>query len=811
MLSHYASLVRLNTNGSTDSTFNMIATQDVGAISSVAIQNNGKILVLGDNDNALYRYNSDGSPDKSFGNNGVVKKNPSSYPFSDVAIQNDGKILAINSTVLMRYNTNGSIDKTFGDNGKQTCFKSNADAGTVAIQSDGKIVVGGVKYYTEHFASANLALARFKANGKPDSTFNKDGELIYGFHAGNAIYTSTAIQKDGKIVAAGRAWNDSAFDYIITRYNTNGSLDKTFGKDGTVTTSISFEGSYDQYKVSIAIQSDGKIVASGGYSLERYNADGSLDKTFIIDKKRLIGLRHYIQLAAIQNDGKIVVTEIDYGVGAEGDEFNSWLTRYNTDGSLDKTYSVNGMQKVDYAPSSIAAQNDGKIIVAGCNFGQAVERFNTDGTLDNTFDNDGKAYFPAGNSTSSISILNNGKIIVAGNDYNDFLLWRFNTDGSLDQNFNNKSHYGVFKNSQFPYISTALQSNGKIVILGGDFLRFYKNGNQDYTFNISNEEKADFERTDIAIANNKLYVSGGDHYGIVEKYLLDTTSNTAPTVSITTPPDNTTFIAPANIKLIAAASDVDGAISKVEFYNGSTLVHTETVARYAYELRNLPPGNYTFTAKATDNSGVATTSAPVHVSVVPNKGFTVRITKPSHNRTFAAPGYIHFEAAANDPDGTITKVEFYNDSTLLRIEYKFPYTYVWKNVPGGTYSITARATNNKGAVAISAPVIVTVTRNIMIVSNKPSSVNNKITISNVISLKAWPNPANGLINIHTKGLQQNKQSTISIISASGVTMKTMQINSLGQTQLDVSSLVSGVYTMKVISGGNVIYKQFVKL
>jgi hypothetical protein len=292
---------------------------------------------------------------------------------------------------------------------------------------------------------------------------------------------------------------------------------------------------------------------------------------------------------------------------------------------------------------------------------------------------------------------------------------------------------------------------------------------------------------------------------------------TAPTVSLTTPTNNATYLAPAYFWLRAAASDADGTISKVEFYNGTHLLHTEYVTPYGFKVRDLPVGNYTFTAKAYDNGGLVTTSAPVHISVVPNKPPVVSIIRPVVKQTVAAPGYIHFQAAASDSDGRITNVKFYNGSTLLRTEYKYPYTYVWKDVPEGTYTITAVATDNWGAQTTSAPVTVRVTSpNTPIVSSRPTD--NKKGIMGTIDIKVAPNPATNAVNIYMNGLQQNRTVTISVISVSGIvmktmkTMKTMKINNSIQTiQLDVSSLVRGAYTIKITSGDKTAYKQFVKL
>ncbi len=285
--------------------------------------------------------------------------------------------------------------------------------------------------------------------------------------------------------------------------------------------------------------------------------------------------------------------------------------------------------------------------------------------------------------------------------------------------------------------------------------------------------------------------------------------NAAPTVSLTSPA-NAVYTAPVNLKLSAAASDLDGTITKVEFYNGSALLHTETAAPYGYLWKNVRAGTYTLTAKATDNSGAQTMSAPVKVIV--NKAPIVTLTAPANNAAYTAPAIIKLSAAASDSDGTISKVEFYNSTTLLHTETVIPYGYLWKNVAAGTYTITAVAIDNFGAKTTSAPITITVTSlNTMMVSNRPFAKSEKTALNDALSLSLYPNPATNIVQVYTKGLQQDKPTTISVISASGVIMKTVQLNSLIQTQLNISSLAKGVYTIKIVSGDKVMHKQFVKL
>jgi len=192
------------------------------------------------------------------------------------------------------------------------------------------------------------------------------------------------------------------------------------------------------------------------------------------------------------------------------------------------------------------------------------------------------------------------------------------------------------------------------------------------------------------------------------------TVGTPPVVSITSPSANAGFKAPATIEITADASAADGTISKVEFYNGNTLLQTEINKPYTCTWKNVPAGKYTLTAKATDSKGNETTSASVSISVAApssdpgNAAPKVSITSPSVNASYTAPATIRMIADASDADGTIRKVEFYNGNTLLRIERYEPYTYTWNNVPAGKYTLTAKATDDKGGVTTSASVSISV-------------------------------------------------------------------------------------------------------
>ena len=184
-------------------------------------------------------------------------------------------------------------------------------------------------------------------------------------------------------------------------------------------------------------------------------------------------------------------------------------------------------------------------------------------------------------------------------------------------------------------------------------------------------------------------------------------SNVPPAVSHTSPANGASFTASANIAISANASDSDGSINRVEFYQGTTLIGTATVSPYTINWNNVAAGNYSLTARAVDNLGAATTSSPVSVTVnAPNAPPTVSLTSPANGASLTAPGNITIAANASDGDGSINRVEFYQGAALLGTATVSPYTINWNNVAAGNYSLTARAVDNLGAATTSSPVTI---------------------------------------------------------------------------------------------------------
>jgi hypothetical protein len=173
--------------------------------------------------------------------------------------------------------------------------------------------------------------------------------------------------------------------------------------------------------------------------------------------------------------------------------------------------------------------------------------------------------------------------------------------------------------------------------------------------------------------------------------------NIPPSVAIATPVPGTQYVAPATVNLAATASDADGTVARVDFYANATLVGTMQTPPYAFAWTNVAAGTYSLVAKATDNAGLVASSSPVSVSVSQNAAPIVSLTVSGAGAARYAPASITLNAAASDPDGTISRVEFYQGTTLIGTAGAAPYAMTWSNVPTGSYVVTAKAVDNAGA------------------------------------------------------------------------------------------------------------------
>jgi uncharacterized delta-60 repeat protein len=538
----YNEITRYNTNGSIDTAFGNNGKIDNNCRCSfrsnlLKVQPDGKIVAVGyaisGNSNygrAVYRFNTDGSPDVLFGNNGIVLVGMNSYAYSSMTIQTDGKILILEdfnsgNLAIVRLNPDGTRDLSFdGDGIVLYPTPDQLFSVSIAVGSNGKIfTTSRLPSSYSVYSVRDFIVTVYNSDGSKDTSFGQGGTVTTGEFAGMGQITSMAVQSDGKIIAAGYSNANVTFiaDFAVVRYNINGTLDTSFGSSGKVSTMV---GDYRFSSArAVAIQTDGKIVVAGtgansngaisGFAVVRYNQDGSLDNTFDGDGKVLTEIGGSAISVLIQPDGKIVAAGTNF--------YGRIIIRYNSDGSLDNTFGNNGIyiesnRKVGNI-ISMAIQSDGKLVTLGTFYsitsnsfvenGFAIARYNSNGTTDNTFGENGKSVtrLESRGQVTSLKIQADGKIIVAGNSKDEtasadtvdgtkqgFAVFRYNPNGSLDNTFDGDGKvYTSFENGAYA-ASLSIQADNKIVVAGNTYTpaydslfataRYNSDGSLDSTF-----------------------------------------------------------------------------------------------------------------------------------------------------------------------------------------------------------------------------------------------------------------------------------------------------------------------------------------
>jgi uncharacterized delta-60 repeat protein len=365
----------------------------------------------------------------------------------------------------------GTPDTTFGTNGAATYDGGMGDeAFGMALQSDGKALVTGASH---NGTNNDLVLLRFNTDGSLDTTFDTDGVAVYDGSFGDTGY-GVALQADGKAVVAGASHNGMDDDLVVLRFNTDGTLDPTFGTGGVVT----YNGSGMDAGRAVAIQADGKALVTGvsviGATSDivvlRFNTDGSLDTTFDTDGMAIYDslVNDYASAIALQADGKILVAGWESSAPADF----ILLLRFNTDGSLDTSFDTDGIARYNGSTNdrgtALAVQADGKALVVGDDMTFILlVRFETDGLLDNSWFYDSGP----GDLAEDVVLQSDGRILIAGQSNNgtdnDVALLRFNTDGSLDGTFgtNSVATFDGGSGNDCGY-AVALQADGKALVAG---------------------------------------------------------------------------------------------------------------------------------------------------------------------------------------------------------------------------------------------------------------------------------------------------------------------------------------------------------
>ena len=453
----------------------------------------------------------------------------------------------------------GTLDPSFNISGTvTTTFVSGQDAGrSIAIQPDGKIIVAGSTYTSGTFYTYDFAICRYETDGTLDQSFGSNGKVTTDFYGYDEEAKCLAIQDDGKILVAGYSYDfpNASIDFAMVRYLTNGNIDSSFGLNGKVLTF--FDG--DAMANSIVIQTDGKIILAG---MSRY----------------LLG-------------------DQDFG-----------MVRYKSDGSIDSTFGLYGITRTDFTSGSednayaMALQSDGKIVLAGetrlspsPDFNFAIVRYETDGDPDASFGNSGKVIANFGQNKDEIfavAIQEDQKIIVTGktgSDFsNDFGMIRYNTNGTPDPSFGfsgrvNSPGKGTMR-------SILIQPDSNIVVAGElnsnfTLYRYHFNGTIDSTFGTFGQVLTSITGSDVghSIAlqdDGKLVLAGtGNNTFAVARYysgintsVVDQVNSNAEPVIFPNPAVNSLFFeyhlsqnSPVDLELF----DADGKLVQ-------SILHNET-------------------------------------------------------------------------------------------------------------------------------------------------------------------------------------------------------------------------------------------
>ena len=398
-----------------------------------------------------------GQLDPSFGMGGtVVTEFPSSYSGARaLAVQADGRIVAagfahtndsiVSDFALTRYDTSGALDPTFGTGGAvRTDFGGRFDeALAVAVQSDGRIVVAG---NSSDSNGSDMAVARYNSDGTLDPSFDGDGMALVDFGSESSA-RAVALQPDGKVVLAGWVTHSvgagcCVSDFGLARLTTAGALDSSFGGEGRVVTDFlaGTDNGHDAAQ-AVLVQADGRIVAAGAgvtgatsvdFAVARYLADGSLDPTFSNDglvTTDFVGYFDEIRDLAVATGGRLVAGGQSCEFPGNSDEVCDFgLARYASDGTLDRRFGRQGRIRTDLGGDvnegirGVGVQADGRIVAAGDTAGPGgsdvgLTRYRSDGRLDRSFGVDGVVITPVSPATDEVGGLElqaDGRLLVAG-------------------------------------------------------------------------------------------------------------------------------------------------------------------------------------------------------------------------------------------------------------------------------------------------------------------------------------------------------------------------------------------------------------
>ena len=549
--------MRLNANGTPDTSFGGtgFVSLNPGPMEehahSVAVAPDGGVIVGGmryltgpdefnnrEYETALVKLRSDGHVDMTWGGgDGQVHGTFANDAFLDLAAAPGGKLVGAGNSGIARFNPDGSPDRSFNTDGKVP--RGTATFRDIAVGADGKVYDLGQSARNATGQDSSFVIARLKADGFLDSTWDGDGTAVTNFLPGRDDPAAVALHADGKVSVAGETdpveTDFSLMTIVVAKYTSTGRLDTTFSGDGR--TGADF-GSVLREGAATAVQADGRVLVGGSetransssrtgfgtdFFLARFTAGGSPDTSFSSDGRVTTdfgGGTEGIADVLVQPDGKILVLGQTRAVGRSDSDLA--LARYNANGTLDTTFSGDGKMVLGLggndAGAKLARRSDGDIVLSARTAGNsrgnsALVHLNPNGTLDTSFNGTGILYQNFG---TAFALQADNKILLAGDGYSaaypdgGVFLTRLNVNGTTDTAYGEggrTAHY-TFGNPEDDWVEAVgvTIQGGKALLLaeatfqhnarkGPALFRFNADGTIDSTFG-GGDGKAAYEPSD---------------------------------------------------------------------------------------------------------------------------------------------------------------------------------------------------------------------------------------------------------------------------------------------------------------------------
>jgi len=542
-----AYLVRFDADGAVDSTYNGtgVITSAPGIyedlLNDMIVHDDGTVIAVGSTVLTtwvtqwfLQRYLPDGTPDPGFGTGGTVihEIGPDGGDLQAVAERSDGEIIVTGSRVVVgggsseqlsaAFTAQGVLDIAYGAGG-YCVFNFAPDVlypGGIALGVNDQAAVAGSVSIDGMNWIYEAGVVSISSNGTLDPVFNGTGFTVQNSGIGGDLGHAVARQPDGKLLVASETQMDGATHAVVTRYLSDGSIDPSFGTNGSAQLP-------SNRPLCIAVQPDGKILIGIDYmfTIYRLNGDGTIDLGFnglgFVTIMDFLGSNNIgaVRGIAVQPDGKVVAAGF---AGIVGIDKSFALARFNPDGSLDPGFGGDGKVVTDLMFASweeiddMALMPDGRIVVTGyaqTAVGFVVVRYEPDGDPDPTFGGgDGiinHSVTGYNSRSKSIALRTDGRILLAGYTQEDLdpsnfdiALMQLLANGSLDASFGTGGHVIMDIGATMQEITgLVLQADGKALVAGyaifggnDDFvlLRYGIDGQLDNSFGTGGVVTTDF-------------------------------------------------------------------------------------------------------------------------------------------------------------------------------------------------------------------------------------------------------------------------------------------------------------------------------